>query len=200
MIPIGDKFIVEDLIQLACRLGASSAAVIQAEDISVEEDLARLCQYPPCESYGLSASCPPHVAGPSRFRELLKDCSQAVVFKIDVPSEILFSNERGEVFELLHEIAAGVEQAAVRLGYLHSRGFAGGSCKRIFCRDHPRCRVLGEGGECRNADRARPSMSGFGVNVSKLMRVAGWTLRWRSPGAGKGEASLGTVCGLVLIG
>jgi predicted metal-binding protein len=189
-----------DLIQLACRLGAGEAAVILAEDISVEEDLARLCQDPPCESYGLSAGCPPHVAGPSRFRELLKDFGRAVVFKIDVPSEILFSSERGEVFELLHEIASGVEQAAARMGYRHSRGFAGGSCKRIFCKDHPRCRVLSEGGECRHADRARPSMSGFGVNVSRLMRVAGWTLHRSSPEAMGGEASQGTVCGLVLIG
>jgi len=101
------------------------------------------------------------------------------------------------VFGLLHEVAAGIERSAVRKGYPESKAYAGNSCKKIFCGDHPRCRVTGEGGECRNPDRARPSMSGFGINVSKLMQAAGWAPIPRNLGS-NGE-STGTVCGLVLI-
>jgi len=189
-----------DLIQLACRLGASNAKAISTADISVEDELAKLCREPQCENYGSSAGCPPNVSGPSGFRELLKSYKQAVVFKIDVPSEILFSNERAEIFGLLHEIAAAIEHSAVQMGYRNSKAYAGGSCKRIFCQDHPKCRVLHEGGECRNPEHARPSMSGFGINVSKLMQVAGWTMNRSTPETASDKSSMGTVCGLVLIG
>jgi predicted metal-binding protein len=191
----------EDLIELARRLGASNAGIISSAGISVEDDLANLCQESLCENYGQSASCPPHVSGPSGFRELLKEYEQVLVFKIDVPSEVLFSSERPNIFRLLHEIGANIEQSAVRMGYRNSKAYAGGSCKRLFCPDHPKCRVVSEGGKCRNPDRARPSMSGFGINVSKLMLAAGWTMhRSTPPGVGPGAASTGTVCGLVLIG
>jgi predicted metal-binding protein len=191
---------LKKLTKLASELGAGSAKVISTSDISVEDHLANLCKEPRCENYGLSASCPPHVAGPSGFIKLLKKFEKAVVFKIDVSSEILLSSDRREVFRALHEISAFIELSAVEMGYQRSRAYAGGSCKRLFCHDYTHCRVLKEGEACRNPHRARPSMSGFGINVSKLMQVAGWTMSRISQDAGRNEASLGTVCGLVLIG
>jgi predicted metal-binding protein len=188
------------LIQRAYRLGATGVQVIAASDIPVEDGLAKLCQPSLCENYGLSAGCPPHVSGPSGFRELVKGYREAVVFKIDVPSEVLFSNEREELFWLLHEIASGIEREAVRTGYRHSRAFAGGSCKRTYCQDHSKCRVVSGEGKCRNPDRARPSMSGFGINVSKLMQAAGWPANGKSGKTEPGAVSMGTLCGLVLIG
>ena len=189
------------LIESACSLGATSARVIHAADISVEEDLALLCVEPQCENYGLAPGCPPHVSGPSGFRELLKNFKEAVVFKIDVPSECLFSTiERPQIFQLLHEIASGIERSAVKMGLRNSRAFAGGSCKQIFCEDRPDCPVISRGGDCLYPDYARPSMSGFGINVSKLMQAAGWTLDRASPESTPGETKMATVCGLVLIG
>jgi len=191
---------LKELTELACRLGASSAKVISSSEISIEEDLANLCREPRCENYGLSASCPPHVAGPSGFRKLMETFEQAVVFKLDVPSEILLSSDRREVFRALHEIAAGIEHSAVEIGHHHSRAYAGGSCKQLFCQDYTYCRLLEEGGECRNPRQARPSMSGFGINVSKLMQVAGWTMHRIIQDTRHDDVSMGTVCGLVLIG
>jgi len=190
---------LEELMQLACRLGASDAAVIPTSEISVEDDLAKLCREPQCENYGLSASCPPHVAGPDGFRKLQKKNQHAVFFKIDVPSEILLSSQRREIFQLLHEIAADIEQAAVKMGYSHSKAFAGGSCKKLFCRDHIDCRLVAEGGACRNPQRARPSMSGFGINVSKLMKSAGWHLDRITRDTDPDDVPMGSVSGLVLV-
>jgi len=68
-----DRALLKELTRLACRLGASDAKVVSTADISVEDDLANLCREPQCENCGLSASCPPHVAGPSGFRELQID-------------------------------------------------------------------------------------------------------------------------------
>ena len=191
--------VLGQLTDMACRLGASAAAVISTSEISVEEDLAKLCREPQCENYGLSASCPPHVAGPTGFRELKKKFRQAVVFKIDVPSEILLSSQRHDIFQLLHEIAANIEQAAKKMGYANSKAFAGGSCKKLFCEDHIDCRVLADGGACRNPDRARPSMSGFGINVSKLLQAAGWQMDRITRDTDPEVVPMGTVSGLVLV-
>ncbi|MCU0586994.1 MAG: DUF2284 domain-containing protein [Syntrophobacteraceae bacterium] len=191
----------KELMELARWLGATDVAMISTEEISVEDHLAGMCGELPCSSYGLGAGCPPHVTGPSGFRELLKEHRQALVFKIEVPTEVLLSQERQEIFGLLHKIAADVEQLAVQKGYRDSRGFAGGSCKQLFCRDHPACRVVSEGKECRSPRLARPSMSGFGIDVSKLMRSAGWAMNRAGGGAETGSPSgTGTVCGLVLLG
>ena len=188
------------LTRLACSLGASDAAVIAGGDISVEEDLARLCREPRCENYGRSASCPPYVAGPAGFREYQKKCQLAVVFKIDVPTEILLSNQRCEIFQLLHQIAADIEKAAAKMGYPQAKAFAGGSCKQLFCRNLPTCQVLAEEGDCRNPHHARPSMSGFGINVSKLMQSAGWQLNKIIHDTQPDEIPMGAVTGLVLVG
>lgn len=191
---------LKQLTQIACQLGASDARVISTTEISVEDNLASLCREPGCENYGLSASCPPHVAGPDGFRKLLNIFEHAVVFKIDVPSEILFSDERRDIFRLLHEIAASIEQSAIKMGFHDSKAYAGGSCKQIFCRDHLDCRVLAENGECRNPLYARPSMSGFGINVLKLKKAAGWMSSKTPRNTNPDKVSMETVCGLVLIG
>ena len=192
--------VLNELARLARELGATGAKAISTREISVEADLAALCRNPRCGFYGLSAGCPPHVSGPPGFRKLLPCYDHAVFLKIDVPSEILLSDQRSEIFKLLHEIVARVERAAVECGYVRSRAFAGGSCKDLFCRDHPSCRVLAEGGPCRNPDRARPSMSGFGINVSALMQAAGWRLNRITRQPDPDAVSMGTVSGLVLIG
>ena len=192
--------VLRELIQLACQLGASDAGIISTTEISVEDKLANLCRKPGCENFGLSASCPPHVAGPTGFRKLLKTFKHAVVIRIDVPSEIFFSDERRDIFRLLHEIAASVEQSAIEMGFHDSSAYVGGSCKKIFCRDYPDCRVLEGDRECRNPFLARPSMSGFGINVLKLKKAAGWISNKTPRDTDPDTISMETVCGLILIG
>ncbi|MBN2332750.1 MAG: DUF2284 domain-containing protein [Deltaproteobacteria bacterium] len=162
------------LRRLAAHLGASDVALLNAADIVVEDRLAALCREPGCEWYGQSCSCPPHVGGPAVFRKLLEIYPQALAFRIDAPKEVLFSADRREVFHLLHTIAADLEAAAEKEGFSRAAAFAGGSCKDIFCTDQSDCRVLAIGGSCRHPEAARPSLSGFGVNVSHLLQTAEW--------------------------
>ena len=191
---------IEKLIVSAIHLGASEVGVISPMDIRVEDNLAGLCNGDPaCENYGLSMSCPPHVGGPAKFREWQKHSNFALVFRIDVPAAVMFSEERREVMQLLHEIVASVEQEAIEMGYHGSMSFAGGSCKKLFCGDQNDCRVLAENGACRNPDSARPSMSGFGINVAKLMQSAGWPLKPAKPDDASDAESMTWVAGLVLI-
>ncbi len=191
---------LNELMQLAFRLGAGAVGIIGAGDVPVDDDLAKVCRETPCEAYGLSLSCPPHVSGPAGFRKLIRKTRHAVVIRLDVPSSIMFSNECNEVMQLLHEIVSGVERAAVRMGYAESKGFAGGSCKKIFCREHAACRVLSGQGECRNPQYARPSMSGFGISVLKLLQNAGIPMDKTPVRADYPDESMSWVAGLVMVG
>ncbi len=191
---------LEKLKQLAISSGASDAEIIASDLISVEDDLAKRCLEPKCGNYGLATSCPPHVSGPPGFREAQKKLKRAIVIRIVVPSEALLSSERKDLGRFLHEIVACVESSARDMGYSNSRGFAGGSCKNIFCGDHADCRVLKENGECRYPQYARPSMSGFGVDVFKMMETCGWPVNINSRETGPEAGSMSWIAGMVLIG
>lgn len=166
---------IEELVQQAYKAGASEVAIVSAKKIVVEDTLAKFCRTPGCENYGLSTSCPPHVGGPDFFRKQIENFDQGLFMKIEVPSQILFSSERRKFFQLLHEVGAGIEQAAKQMGFTRAQAYAGGSCKQIFCDDHPDCRALSGKGDCRNPQSARPSMSGFGIHVARLVETAGWS-------------------------
>jgi predicted metal-binding protein len=187
----------EELLTYAEQSGAA-ACFISPPELVVEEKLARFCVEPRCPNYGLSASCPPHVQGPSQFRRWRDESELGLALKIDVPVAVLHSEERLEVMKLLHEIVAGSEQMAIKLQYPRSKGFAGGSCKQIFCRDEKSCLYLSAHKTCRNVPYARPSMSGFGVNVASLMKSAGWHTRPFSESESAGE-SMSWIAGLVLL-
>lgn len=187
------------LIEHACRLGASAATVVAAADIVVDEELAARCREPRCENYGLAMSCPPHVGGPTAFRRLLEVFPEALFFVIEVPSAVLYSSDSREVFQLLHEVAAGIEQAAVTMGFAAARAFAGGSCWEIFCREHGLCSALAEAGECRYPQQARPSMSGFGIDVARLLATAGWQMTFTACQPDGTSTAMASICGLVLI-
>jgi predicted metal-binding protein len=188
------------LLRLAYRSGASSAALISVKDISVEDHLADLCREPKCPDYGLSQRCPPHISGPSGFRQYAQKISCALVVRIDVPSYVMFSDEGTDVMRLLHEMVAGIERAAIASGFPQSKAFAGGSCKRIFCREHKYCRVLSGKGECRHPESARASMSGFGINVKGLMRAAGWPTGAGNNSEESGKEPMTWLAGLIMIG
>ena len=191
---------LKKLIQHAYHLGATHVAIVSTTDIVVDDNLAEMCREPRCENYGLSKSCPPHVSGPSAFRKQLKKYDQAIFFKIDIPSKILYSSDRRELFQLLHEIAAGIEHIAIKMGFAKAQAFAGGSCKEIFCYDHPECRAISAQGKCRNPRYARPSVSGFGINVAKLIETAGWTEGEDTHDADSATTKMANISALILIG
>jgi predicted metal-binding protein len=163
------------LIREAKRLGAKSSAIISSSDIQVKDSLAALCngEYM-CPNYGLAASCPPNVEGPIEFRKWQAQSKYSITVKIELPVSVMFSDERKDVMQLLHQIVAAVEEKAIKTGFTKSRGFAGGSCKDLFCDDQDKCCVLAENKPCRHMDIARPSMSGFGIDVTLLMKSSGW--------------------------
>jgi len=191
---------LEQLTQEAKRLGATSAAIISSKEIQVKDDLAALCngEYP-CPKYGLAASCPPWVGGPAEFRKRQAQSKYAITVKIELPTSVMFSDERNGVMQLLHQIVSAIEQKAIEMGCKNSKGFAGGSCKKLFCDDQETCCVVSENKSCRHIDVARPSMSGFGINVTQLMLTSGWPAQKAENKKSSDKEDTSWVAGLILL-
>ncbi len=190
----------DQLLQLAVSLGASEAKLISSDEIVVEDQLALKCSEPQCENYGLSFSCPPFVDGPDSFRKLVITNPRALVVRLIIPSQMLLSWERTDLGRILHELVARIEIEAKDLGYINSEAFAGGSCKELFCADHLRCRRIEENGQCRHPDLARPSMSGYGIDVFQLIKSCGWQTNLNQQEQIPAKDQLSWVAGLIMIG
>ena len=187
------------LVRHAFTLGVGDARLVASDRIQVEEELARICEDPGCPGYGQGANCPPHVMQPAAFRTLLKRYPEALVFKFDVPTEILLGDERFDVARLVHETAADLERRALACGYAAACGFAAGSCKRIFCAEEKDCQVLTTKRLCRHPNAARPSISGLGVNFFELARAVGWPMQRITRTSDPNEVPMGLMAGIVLL-
>ncbi len=186
-----------DLIRFAREIGSNDAACVPAASIVIDDRLAGLCTPDACPFYGRSAGCPPHAGGADAFRALLAGFREAVVIQLEVPAEILRSGRCEDDFRRLHRIAARIERRAMASGFARAAAFAGGSCKSLFCQAEADCPVL-TGGPCRHPDSARPSMSGYGIDVTRLMAAAGWAF---SPvTAETAPEAILSICALVLVG
>ena len=191
---------LELLIREAKRLGASDCAIISSKEILVKDDLAALCNgVHPCPNYGLAASCPPKVEGPVEFRKWQTQSDSSITVKIELPTSIMFSDSRKGVMQLLHEIVAAVEQKAIEIGFGKSKAFAGGSCKELFCNDQEKCCVVTENTPCRHIESARPSMSGFGIDVTRLMISSGWSALKAKDTNLSDKDAVSWVAGLILL-
>jgi predicted metal-binding protein len=171
-----------------------------SKDIQVKDDLAALCngEYT-CPNYGLAASCPPHVEGPDQFRKWQSQSQYSVTVKIELSTSVIFSDERNGIMKMLHQIVAAVEQEAVKIGFKKSKAFAGGSCKPLFCDDQEQCCVVTDNKPCRHKDVARPSMSGFGIDVTQLMRSSGWSAQKAKDTNLSDTDSISWVAGLIML-
>lgn len=191
---------IEQLTREAKKLGATSSAIISSREIQVKDNLAALCngEYI-CPNYGLAASCPPYVEGPVEFRKWQAQSKYSIIVKIELPTSVMFSNERRGVMQLLHQITAAVEKKAIETGFKNSRAFAGGSCKELFCEDQEKCCVLTENKPCRHIEFARPSMSGFGIDVTQLMKSSGWSALKADKSNLSDKNAVSWVAGLIML-
>jgi len=190
---------ISSLLSFAKSIGATKAAMLNPCEVQVESRLAGFCKSPKCPHFGLSMSCPPHISGPAGMRKHLEKSSYALVIRIEIDSDSLHGEDRPVVMRLLHEISAAVEQEALRLGFAEAYAFAGGSCKMSFCASHEKCAVLSGEGNCRNPEAARPSMSGFGINVGALMQSLGWSTSLFAEKDDSGVSQSAWVAGLILL-
>jgi predicted metal-binding protein len=164
----------------ALELGATRAAILQAEDIPVDERVTLKCRIPRCFGYGAGAHCPPHTLKPSELQELLKKYHWAVFFILDVPPEVIVRDkatikERVAAYQQVFKMVSEVESMAFYDGHYLAFGFAAGSCRHTFCGQQENCQAL-EGKRCRFSLRSRPSMEAVGIDVYQMVARLGWEI------------------------
>ena len=157
--------ITEDLEryrQAALELGATSAKIIPAHWVTVDERVRLKCYIPRCMYYGASPSCPPHTPEPEFTRRAFARYRWAILFKIDVTPGEIFSDgprkeERTAVIRLTFDISGEVENMAFHDGYHLAIGLGISGCQLAYC-ERERCQVL-DGGSCKFPLRPRPSLA-----------------------------------------
>ena len=188
----------ERLIQQAFSYGVSDAKIISIERIPIDAKFAGYCKKPGCSGYGMSMSCPPNVMGPEKFKKYIQNFIRIMVFKFDIPWEVLLSDDRYGVNRIIHETAANLEKFALENGFKKAKGFAGGCCKELFCSEHLHCQALFGDGTCRYPDKSRQSMSGMGVDFKALSSIVGWDIKDKVKSR-SGKSSTGLMAGSVLL-
>ncbi len=168
---------ISELLVFAMSLGISDAKVFEAGRIPVDDRFRSYCAEPKCLNYNTSLHCPPHSMTPDQFREVIKGFSIVLAFKFDMPLEAVQGTELREASLLLHETTAAIEHRARSLGFERAGGYSSGACKLTLCQEHADCAALQEGGQCRHPEKARPSLSGMGVNWHELSTKLGWAMR-----------------------
>ena len=189
----------QDLINSAKSLGATDACLIPSAELVIKDELALICRDPGCPNYGQSFSCPPYVQGPDHIRELINHLPHALIVRVIVPASSLLKWERVDIGRILHEMVANLESDALGSGSTRAYAFAGDSCKDLFCSNHLNCQRVYENGPCRHPDLARPSMSGFGVDVYQMIQSCGWKTNLNQEENEGAEDELSWVAGLVLL-
>jgi predicted metal-binding protein len=191
---------ISQLIEHSMQLGVSAAKSIPAHKVSVEARFADYCGQQPCPGFGKSINCPPHAMHPDQFRGLLAQHHTALVFKFDVPTKILQSDERLELFKKLHLCASELELKALDLGFNKAHGLAAGSCWQVFCADKGDCTALTDPSKCRYPHKARPSVSSQGVDVYKLCEELDWSINRITKETDPDSVPMGLLAALVLLG
>lgn len=166
----------KNILDLAYRKGVSDAVIRSPNTLPVNDKFPEFCKSPGCSGYNQSMSCPPHAKNPDWFRSEIKNYKNVLIFKFDVPSAELLGNGRLDILGLIHETAGALEEFACSEGCTRAKGFAGGSCKEIFCREFLYCKVLHKKERCRNPHQARQSMSAVGINFLELTKSIGWKI------------------------
>jgi predicted metal-binding protein len=188
-----------ELLAFARSLGVGDTKLLGVDRIIVEDHFRRQCAEPRCPNYSTSINCPPHSMTPGQFRDHIARFIHVLAFKFDMPNEAVQGANRREASLLLHETTASMENQAKSLGFERACGYSSGGCKRTFCYEHTDCAALQEGGQCRHPDKARPSLSGMGVNWHDLSKSLGWTMNRNEEGGLNSGVETVLMAGLVFL-
>ena len=123
--------IQDSLVEYCMGLGVNGVKIIPASKISIEQYLSEICKNDKCPGYGLAPSCPPHVMSTEKFQNIISQYKSGLIFKFEIPTNVLFGNERHEVLQLLHETSSAIKKFALNNGYSNAMAIAAGSCKQI---------------------------------------------------------------------
>jgi len=162
--------VVSKLRRLAMEKGADSTKLIPVGDVSVEDWVRQKCEYG-CNGYARHFTCPPYSPTPEETRKRLKGYGQALLVEFTRQAE---KENRLDVHEVMYEL----ERAAFLSGLYRAFSYAAGPCG--ICETCAAEEVESPNEyskrECRDQNRARPSMEACGIDVYQTARRAGYKI------------------------
>lgn len=205
-VDIGEDQLRQDLERYkdkALELGASRAKIVKADEIQVDERVTLKCQIPLCFGYGVCANCPPNTLKPAELMTYLKKYKWAVFFVKDVPSEVIVRDratikERVSAYQNVFKIVTDIESMAFYDGHYLAFGLGAGSCRHTFCSLEEDCQAM-KGKKCRFSLRARPSMEAVGIDVYKMVALAGWDIYPIGSNASPRDIPKGVLAGIIIV-
>jgi predicted metal-binding protein len=141
------------LAKKAVALGAGEAKLIKPSSVVTAEWVRWKCRYG-CDGYGTTLCCPPRSPEPAETRRVL-DCYTTALL-------VHFDNDVRVTRTMVK-----LEREAFLAGWHKAFALGAGPC--TLCKE---CDTE----ECRNAERARPSMEACGIDVFATARASGWPI------------------------
>ena len=170
-------------IEVALKAGATTARIISAKQVVIDERVRLKCEVPRCAGYGQFLTCPPHVMPVETFEKILSGYKWGLLVQVEakgidstdkgkgrINQTILKENRRlHRPFKLkLLEVVESIESAAFKKGMRFAAGLVGGSC--VLCE---KCVEDKTSNACRHPFRARPPMEAVGIDVIRTAQNAG---------------------------
>ena len=157
----------DKLIELAIRQGASSAAVIDVDEIAFRLEFRDACAMNSCGKYGRCWMCPPDVGDVREMIEEAKGYQSAFVYQSIGKLEDSFDIEGMQVAAKAHNHLAQALFTQVKPLLRHPLRLAAGACQ--VC---GRCARMDDL-PCRHPEQAIPSLEAYGIAVSELAQSCG---------------------------
>lgn len=162
---------LQAILEKAHELGLE-AHVLNVSCIPVENRTRLKCAYG-CRGYGKRLSCPPHVMPVDEFRQILKEYSTAILLieEFDTTGIVdiikAWSGIRKGSFHKMFDL----EYYSFREGFTFAQLLRPGACNE--------CEACA--GECVKPDRRRFPPEAVGINLEKVLNMAGSELRFCDP-------------------
>ena len=145
---------MEHCLKRAQELGAIEARIVSPDKVYTGTWVRFKCMFG-CDGYASSRNCPPYTPTPAQTREMLDGYETAILIHGDKTVDI-------------RHVVTTLERELFLAGYYKAVGFACGPCRL--------CEECNFEGPCRNADKSRPAMEAFGIDVYATARAAGFPI------------------------
>jgi len=155
----------DDILALVLAHGADKAGLIKAARVPFDPVLRKACEVNTCGQYGANYGCPPHVGGIEECIAHAKEYEDLLLFQTIGALEDSFDVEGMDAAGQHHrQVARAVFEA---LDMSDKLMLSAGGCRLCAC-----CAVH-TNEACRLPHKLIPSLSAYGINVSKTAALAG---------------------------
>lgn len=155
----------EKYCELAKKMGAPKAIIIDTDNIIIEDWVRLKCKYG-CGGFRKYLTCPPFSPTPEETRNVIKCYSKALLMIFE---NISFEDDKDDNVSIgLRDIVFQLEREFFLDGYYKAFGMAAGPCH--FCDE------CDTSSRCKFSEKVRPSMESCGIDVYKTLKNCGFKL------------------------